>query len=141
MAPLPVAPGGACKVTAQLPNWDKVLCTLAFYTNQSGAQLAFLYLTISLKNANTADKSHFYIVYGFERSIVENLRTDSLMLGGIRISVLVSVIICLTAAVALIVISKKQKIAIKNTDYIEMFHDEYEDIQSEETTQKEYENE
>ena len=72
--------------------------------------------------------------YGFERSIVENLRTDSLMIGKIRISVLVSIIICISAAIVLIVKSKKEKIAVSNDTYVEVFPDEYANLELEETT-------
>ena len=72
--------------------------------------------------------------YGFERSIVENLRTDSLYLfGPIRVSVVVSVVIFLGALITLITIHRKQKIAITDTTYVEMFRDEYEDLQTTES--------
>ena len=67
----------------------------------------------------------YCVWYGFERSIVENLRTDSLMLGNIRVSVLVSVLICLSASITLAVIFKKQKVTVTDDNYIEMFRDEY----------------
>lgn len=79
--------------------------------------------------------------YGFERAIVENLRTDSLMLGNIRVSVLVSVIICLVAVTTLIVINQKQKVAIADDTYVEVFPDEYADLELEESTQEDEENE
>ncbi|MBR3908517.1 MAG: prolipoprotein diacylglyceryl transferase [Clostridia bacterium] len=75
----------------------------------------------------------YCVWYGFERSIVENLRTDSLMLGNIRVSVLVSVVICLAAAVTLIVINQKQKTAIADNTYVEVFPDEYADLELQET--------
>ncbi len=83
----------------------------------------------------------YCVWYGFERSIVENLRTDSLMIGNIRVSVLVSVIICLLAAATLVVIHRKQKAVACEGDYEEMFLDEYADLELEETTQEENENE
>ena len=88
----------------------------------------------------------YCVWYGFERSIVENLRTDSLMLGNIRVSVLVSVVICLAAAVTLVVINKKQKTAIADNTYVEVFPDEYANLELEETitddtTPKDEENE
>lgn len=83
----------------------------------------------------------YCVWYGFERAIVENLRTDSLMLGKLRISVLVSIAICIAAAVALIVINKKQKVAITDTTYTEVFPDEYADLELEETTQEDEINE
>lgn len=80
----------------------------------------------------------YCIWYGFERAIIENLRTDSLMLGNLRVSVLVSVVICLGAAVTLIVIRKKQKAAVNVDDYTAMFEDEYADLDSDiETIQEE----
>ena len=71
----------------------------------------------------------YCVWYGFERAIVENLRTDSLyLLGPIRVSVVVSVVIFLGALITLIVINKKQKTAVIDTTYVEMFKDEYEDL-------------
>ena len=70
----------------------------------------------------------YFVWYGFERSIVENLRTDSLMIGPLRVSVLVSIIICLAAAITLITIRKREKTAAADSGYTEMFRDEYEDI-------------
>lgn len=89
----------------------------------------------------------YCVWYGFERSIVENLRTDSLMIGNIRVSVIISIIICLAAVALLIVINKKQTSSVANENYVEMFRDEYDDIELldettlENTTQEETENE
>ncbi len=63
----------------------------------------------------------YCVWYGFERSIVENLRTDSLMIGNIRVSVLVSIVICLSAATTLIVMRKKQKATAGDSNYAPMF--------------------
>lgn len=71
----------------------------------------------------------YCIWYGFERAIIENLRTDSLFLWGpIRVSVVVSVILCVGAAVALVIIRKNQKTAVSDLDYTAMFEDEYADL-------------
>ena len=68
----------------------------------------------------------YCVWYGFERAIVENLRTDSLMIGNnIRVSVLVSIVICLSAATTLLVIRTKQKDAATDVNYVAMFEDEY----------------
>ncbi len=84
----------------------------------------------------------YCVWYGFERSIVENLRTDSLMIGNIRVSVLVSIIICLAAAVTLIVVRKKQSAVVNDDNYTAMFEDEYADHSpNEDTTQEEENNE
>ena len=48
------------------------------------------------------------------------------MIGNIRVSVLVSVIICISALVTLIVIRKKQKAVIADGDYTSMFESEEE---------------
>ncbi len=82
----------------------------------------------------------YCVWYGFERAIVENLRTDSLMIGNIRVSVLVSIIICLAAAVTLVVVLKKQKSVVNNNDYTAMFEDEYANITEENETAQEVEN-
>lgn len=47
--------------------------------------------------------------YGFERCLVELLRTDSLMWGPIRVSSLLSGVVCVGSAVALWVLLKKRK--------------------------------
>ncbi len=78
----------------------------------------------------------YCIWYGFERSIVENLRTDSLMIGNLRVSVLVSAIIFLAATVTLIAVRKKQKSVVGNDNYTAMFEDEYANI-TEETEESE----
>lgn len=49
------------------------------------------------------------IWYGFERTFIELLRTDSLMLGPIRVSSLLSAVLCLGCAVTLVICLKKQK--------------------------------
>lgn len=70
----------------------------------------------------------YCVWYGFERAIIENLRTDSLMIGNLRVSVLVSVIIFVAALVTLIVIHQKQKAVVSDDNYTAMFEDEYADI-------------
>lgn len=103
---------------------------------------------ISKKRKFSGQITLLYCVwYGFERAIVENLRTDSLKLfGPIRVSVVVSVVIFLSALITLIIVHKKQQTAITDTTYVEMFHDEYDDINNEENdngesvTQEELEN-
>lgn len=72
----------------------------------------------------------YCVWYGFERAIVENLRTDSLMLGPVRVSVLVSIIIFVGALTALIVIRKKQKTAIADSGYAAVFDEENTDEQT-----------
>ena len=44
----------------------------------------------------------YLALYGLERTIIEGLRTDSLMLGNIRISQLLSIILCIICSIILI---------------------------------------
>ena len=97
--------------------YESVWCIIGF----------FVLNHLSKKRQFSGEIALCYCVwYGFERSIVENLRTDSLMIGNIRVSVLVSVIICISAPVTLIVIRKKQKAVIADGDYTSMFESEEE---------------
>ena len=97
--------------------YESVWCIIGF----------FVLNHLSKKRQFSGEIALCYCVwYGFERSIVENLRTDSLMIGNIRVSVLVSVIICISALVTLIVIRKKQKAVIADGDYTSTFESEEE---------------
>lgn len=78
----------------------------------------------------------YCVWYGFERSIVENLRTDSLMIGNIRVSVLVSVVICLSAAITLFAVRKRQKSTVGSDNYTSLFESELTSQQSEETEEQ-----
>lgn len=60
--------------------------------------------------------------YGFGRGFIELLRTDSLMIGNIRVSSLLSFTLCIAATAALIVLSKRAK-ASNDTEYSELFAD------------------
>lgn len=60
--------------------------------------------------------------YGFGRGFIELLRTDSLMIGNIRVSSLLSFTLCIAATTALIVLSKRAK-ASNDTEYSELFAD------------------
>ena len=79
----------------------------------------------------------YCVWYGFGRAIIETVRTDSLMLGNIKVSFLVSLLICIGSLVAVILINKKMKTAKTDTTYNEMFKDElaaeFSDVYNEET--------
>lgn len=79
----------------------------------------------------------YCVWYGFERGFIELLRTDSLyMFGVIRVSSLLSFVICIGAAIALIVIYRKRKIdAENNAEYVSMFseNEKAEEIEQVET--------
>ena len=59
--------------------------------------------------------------YGFGRGFIELIRTDSLMLGPIRVSSLLSFIICIAGLTAIILICKKQKLVNAKDAYVSQF--------------------
>ena len=62
---------------------------------------------LSKKRKFSGEITLMYCVwYGFERGFVELLRTDSLMLGSIRVSSLLSFVICIGAVLTLVLIKK-----------------------------------
>ncbi len=67
--------------------------------------------------------------YGFGRAIIEVLRTDSLMIGPIKVSVLVSLIACIGAVALLIYMSRRQKEG--NEEYINIFEETEEEENAE----------
>ncbi len=58
--------------------------------------------------------------YGFGRFFIEGLRVDSLMLGKIRVSQLLSALICIAAIVAIIIIRSKIK-RNKDPEYLKLY--------------------
>lgn len=62
--------------------------------------------------------------YGFGRGFIELLRTDSLMLGNIKVSALLSYALCIAAATLLYVLSKRVKVNASVCEYEEIFADE-----------------
>ena len=65
--------------------------------------------------------------YGFGRAIIELLRTDSLMIGRIKVSCMLSVLVCIVCAILLVVLRKRQNILDDNTEYENMITDNSED--------------
>ena len=59
--------------------------------------------------------------YGLGRGFIELLRTDSLMLGGIKVSSLLSFVICIASATLLTVILKRKKSDEGVTEYVSVF--------------------
>lgn len=66
----------------------------------------------------------YCVWYGFERGFVELLRTDSLMLGSLRVSSLLSFVICIGAVITLVLIKKNIITKKENTQYVSMFQEE-----------------
>ncbi len=50
----------------------------------------------------------YFALYGFTRAIIESLRADSLMFGPIRISLVLSIILCITSIIILLYIRRKK---------------------------------
>lgn len=69
--------------------------------------------------------------YGFGRAFIELLRTDSLMIGNIRVSALLSFVICIASVVALAVILRKKVKDSKEEEYVGMF-EQNDDLNTEE---------
>ncbi len=63
----------------------------------------------------------YCVWYGFERGFLELIRTDSLMLGKIRVSSLLSFVICIASAAAITVILNKKKNTGKDSVYVAQF--------------------
>ena len=70
---------------------------------------------------------YYCVWYGFGRAIIEIMRTDSLMMGPIKVSCLLSFLICASALIALILIKKRQKQIVLETEYEEVFSVDGED--------------
>ena len=59
--------------------------------------------------------------YGLGRAIIETFRTDSLMIGGLKVSALLSMVLVIFASVMLIYFYKKANEKEKESDYSEIF--------------------
>ncbi len=78
--------------------YESVWCIIGF----------FLLNYLSKKRRFSGEILLMYCVwYGFGRTFIEILRTDSLMLGGIKVSCLLSAVICVLSAVTLFVLRNK----------------------------------
>lgn len=98
----------------------------------------FLLNYFAKKRKFSGEISLMYCVwYGFGRGIIELLRTDSLMLGNIRISCLLSFAICIAGAVLLRVLFSRAKQRSVTDGYEAVFADNEDD----DTTDFEAENE
>ncbi len=62
--------------------------------------------------------------YGFGRGFIEILRTDSLMIGNIKVSCLLAFLLCISSVIAIIVIRKKVK---PEGEYVSQFEDSVEE--------------
>ncbi len=67
----------------------------------------------------------YFITYSIGRAVIEGMRTDSLMLGNLRVSQLVSIVSIIIFTVIVIYVRTKIK---NNTDEVEIGHSGYADI-------------
>ena len=93
----------------------------------------------SKKREFSGEISLMYCVwYGFGRGIIELLRTDSLMIGNIKVSCLLSFAICIAGAVLLVVFSRRAAEKAEPDDYEAVFADNA-DEPTEETQEETHE--
>ncbi len=77
----------------------------------------------------------YCVWYGFMRGFLELIRTDSLMLGNIRVSSLLSFVICIAGVITMVLVLKKQKQTALQTEYTPMFVEETEETITKEETE------
>ncbi|MCQ2455391.1 MAG: prolipoprotein diacylglyceryl transferase [Clostridia bacterium] len=73
----------------------------------------------------------YCVWYGFGRAIIELLRTDSLMIGRLKVSCLLSVVVCIASAVLLYVFLKKYNGDKNEGNYVPMIVTEQENKETE----------
>lgn len=79
---------------------------------------------LSKKREFSGQISLYYCAwYGFGRAIIELMRTDSLMIGPIKVSFALSLLICLLAIAVLIMIKVKKSESEESLNYVEVFSD------------------
>ncbi len=104
----------------------------------------FVLHTLSKKRKFSGETALMYCVwYGFGRAFIELLRTDSLMIGNIKVSSLLSVVICIAAA--FLIVYKRSKAKTEATEgYVSVFGEEENiqenDIEIEEEIENEQDN-
>ena len=128
--------------TKTIAEMGKGLVHPCFLYESAWCIAGFLVLNyFSKKRRFSGQISLMYCVwYGFGRAIIELLRTDSLMIGNIRVSCLLSLCICIAGAVLLSVNLRRAKENAKTGDYSTVFEENEEAAELTEET-KEDENE
>ena len=82
----------------------------------------FLLNHLSKKRKFSGQITLYYCVwYGFGRAIIELLRTDSLMIGPLKVSFVLSLLICVLAAITLMVLAKRAKERERELAYENVF--------------------
>lgn len=88
--------------------------------------LGFFVLHFVIKNRKFRGQAvlTYCVLYGFERGFLELIRTDSLMLGNIRVSSLLSFLLCIGSAVAIAAIFGSIKNKSAQADYQPLFKEQ-----------------
>lgn len=109
--------------------YESVWCIIGF----------FILNKLSKKRKFSGEICAYYcVLYGFGRGFIELLRTDSLMIGSVKVSCLLSFLICVCAATVLVVLNKKSKREIAASGYTDVFGaDESESDEAEEEDENE----
>lgn len=95
--------------------YESVWCILGF----------FLIHYLSYKRKFSGEMFLMYCSwYGFGRGFIEILRTDSLMIGSIKVSCLLAFLLCISSVTAIIVIRKKIK---TEAEYVSVFSENMEE--------------
>ncbi len=97
---------------------------------------------LSRKRNFSGEVALMYCVwYGFGRALIEITRTDSLMIGNAKVSLLLSAALCISGIVGIMVVRTKKKKAVFATTYESMFRDEIEEdsvtVEEQESAQEE----
>lgn len=92
-------------------NIDGAWFNATFFYESMWCLLGFvaLYFIFTKTNKRGLTTASYFVIYGFERFFVEMLRTDSLYIGNIKVSVLVSAILFVVGIVWITVIFLKDK--------------------------------
>ena len=96
----------------------------------------FVIHNLSKKRKFSGETTLMYGVwYGIGRAIIESFRTDSLMLGNLRVSQLLSIILCIACSTLLVTIRIRIKRTAHDSEYVAIIPDE-EEINSDETLEE-----
>ena len=92
----------------------------------------FIINHLSKKRRFSGETSLMYCVwYGFERTFLELIRTDSLMIGRLRVSSLLSAMLCITGAVLIVVFEKKYRKSDETAEYVPVIAEETQEEENE----------
>ncbi|MBQ2677209.1 MAG: prolipoprotein diacylglyceryl transferase [Clostridia bacterium] len=107
--------------------YESLWCALGF---------VLLHILSKKRSFNGQIATMYLIWYGLGRSVIEQLRTDALVSGNIRVTQILSVLMVIAGIVILAVVHKKQSDAKKQEGYVPVF--DVDEDNDEEISQQEY---